>query len=67
MPSLSKIKLKSFVFALVLSFVLTTIIYFLFSSKYFMSLDTFVQLTILFSTCFIGFFYSNLCLFKIIY
>ena len=49
MPSLSKIKLKSFVFALVLSFVLTTIIYFLFSSEYFMSLDTFVQLTILFS------------------
>jgi len=49
MPSLSKIKLKSFVFALLLSFVLTTIIYFLFSSEYFMSLDTFVQLTILFS------------------
>ena len=49
MPSLSKIKLKSFVFALVLSFILTAIIYFLFSSEYSMSLDTFVQLTILFS------------------
>ena len=49
MPSLSKIKLKSFVFALVLSLILTTIIYFLFSSEYFMSLDTFVELTILFS------------------
>jgi two-component system phosphate regulon sensor histidine kinase PhoR len=49
MPSLSKIKLKSFAFALVLSFILTTIIYFLFSSDYFISLDTFVQLTILFS------------------
>ena len=49
MPSLSKIKLKSFVFALVLSFILTAIIYFLFSSEYSISLDTFVQLTILFS------------------
>ena len=49
MPSLSKIKLKSFAFALVLGFILTTIIYFLFSSDYFISLDTFVQLTILFS------------------